>query len=271
MDAYEEAIIQCKKESLKKREAQIVKATANGRVVGHQTLGNEKHIFYRNHLALLIKQDDHFYIEEFDVGKKGIFEDGVLIKDLTLDREVAQTERPRILFPESRRKSGEASRFSYDRSEVVKYADKWWNRENSDYPTFEVDCTNYVSQCLRAGGAAMDETGAKNKGWWCNDQTCSLSWSVAHSFRWYLASEGNHLHAVAVERPDQLVPGDVICYDWNGDDTWDHNTIVTDKDRDGMPLVNAHTYNSRHRYWAYEDSPAYTEHTNYKFFHINAD
>ena len=38
--------------------------------------------------------------------------------------------------------------------------------------------------------------------------------------------------------------------------------------RYGMPLVNAHTYNSRMRYWAYEDSSAYTPNIKYKFFTI---
>lgn len=71
-----------------------------------------------------------------------------------------------------------------------------------------------------------------------------------------------------VSSPDQLTYGDVICYDFEGDGRWDHTTIVTAKDAYGMPLVNAHTNNSRHRYWSYEDSMAWTENTKYKFFRI---
>lgn len=62
--------------------------------------------------------------------------------------------------------------------------------------------------------------------------------------------------------------GDVICYDFEGDGRWNHTTIVVAKDADGMPLVNANTYNSRMRYWAYEDSTAYTPNMKYTFFHI---
>lgn len=62
--------------------------------------------------------------------------------------------------------------------------------------------------------------------------------------------------------------GDVICYDFEGDGRWNHTTIVVAKDADGMPLVNANTYNSRMRYWAYEDSTAYTPNMKYAFFHI---
>ncbi|EPR28081.1 putative cytosolic protein [Geobacillus sp. WSUCF1] len=67
---------------------------------------------------------------------------------------------------------------------------------------------------------------------------------------------------------EQLMAGDVICYDFQGDGRFDHSTIVVAKDQNGMPLVNAHTTNSRMRYWSYEDSSAYTPNIRYKFFHI---
>lgn len=74
--------------------------------------------------------------------------------------------------------------------------------------------------------------------------------------------------ATEVSSAHELSPGDVICYDFEGDGRFDHNTIVVKKNKDGMPLVNAHTSNSRHRYWAYEDSTAYTPSIQYKFFRI---
>lgn len=39
----------------------------------------------------------------------------------------------------------------YNREEAVAYADRWWKDGNPEFETFEVDCTNYVSQCLFAG------------------------------------------------------------------------------------------------------------------------
>src|SRR5699024_5626453 len=72
-----------------------------------------------------------------------------------------------------------------------------------------------------------------------------------------------------IEDPQDLEPGDVICYDFSGDGRFDHNTIVVAKDVDGYPLVNAHTDNSRHRYWLYEDSLAWTPNCKYKFFRID--
>lgn len=71
-----------------------------------------------------------------------------------------------------------------------------------------------------------------------------------------------------MERPEQLQLGDVIIYDWDGDGGFQHSTIVTAFDAGGMPLVNAHTTPSKHRYWDYRDSYAWTENTVYRFFRI---
>ena len=68
--------------------------------------------------------------------------------------------------------------------------------------------------------------------------------------------------------PEELILGDVIAYDFEDDGRWNHTTIVVAKDADGMPLVNAHSANSRRRYWNYEDSSKYTPQMKYKFFHI---
>lgn len=113
-------------------------------------------------------------------------------------------------------------------------------------------------------------TGYPNRarGWWCQNESWSYSWAVAHSLRWYLSGSRIGLQAVEVPEPEQLMAGDVICYDFQGDGRFDHTTIVVAKDQDGMPLVNAHTTNSRMRYWSYEDSSAYTPNIRYKFFHI---
>ncbi|GBF12631.1 amidase domain-containing protein [Tepidibacillus infernus] len=161
----------------------------------------------------------------------------------------------------------------YNRKKAAEYADRWWNSYNPRFRTFEVDCTNYVSQCLWAGGAPMTGLGQKGKGWWYQgngnkSDRWSYSWAVAHSLRWYLQTSRTGLRAIEVKSPEQLTIGDVICYDFDGDGKWQHNTIVTAIDPIGMPLVNAHTVNSIKRNWAYKDSYAWTEKTQYKYFHI---
>jgi hypothetical protein len=162
---------------------------------------------------------------------------------------------------------------TYDRQKAVEYADQWWNSYNQAYRKFENDCTNYVSQVLLAGGILMKRTGKQDKGWWYQglggpkDQW-SFSWSVAHSLYWYLEESKSRTFAIGVADPRELELGDVICYDFDGDGRWQHTTVVTAFDEQGEPLVNAHTENSYHRNWRYENSPAYTQQIRYSFFHI---
>lgn len=160
---------------------------------------------------------------------------------------------------------------SYDRMQAVAYAERWWNDYNPLFRRFEVDCTNFVSQCLWAGGAPMKFSHDRAQGWWYRFEepvNWSFSWSVAHSLRWYLATSKTGLHAREVSSAEELMLGDVICYDFDGDGKWEHNTIVVGFDEENNPLVNAHTNNSRRRNWRYTDSAAWTTNTQYKFFHI---
>jgi hypothetical protein len=161
----------------------------------------------------------------------------------------------------------------YNREAAKDYADRHWNDPSPDFITFDVDCTNYVSQCLYAGGAPMNYTGRRESGWWYSGKSkdkehWSYSWSVAHAFYWHLMNSRSGLQAIPVSSPRELGIGDVIVYDFDGDGKFQHSTIVTGADGSGMPLVNAHTSNSKARYWDYQDSYAWTERTQYRFFRI---
>jgi hypothetical protein len=159
----------------------------------------------------------------------------------------------------------------YNPKNAVAYAERYWNSPNPAYPHFTDDCTNFISQCLYAGGIPMLFSKEKGKGWWIRTgkgSEWSYSWAVAHALYLVLKSGAAPMRAVTKTSPDQLVPGDIICYDFDGDGRFQHNTIVVAKDANDMPLVNAHTTDSSMRYWAYEDSTAYTPNMRYAFFHI---
>ncbi|PIC98063.1 amidase [Sporosarcina sp. P31] len=158
--------------------------------------------------------------------------------------------------------------FLYNRQAAVDYADNWWNSRNPAFPSFEDDCTNFISQCLLAGGAPMHGQPNREKGWWMRKGTWSFSFTVAHSLRWYLATSTKGLTATQVKTPQELQIGDIITYDFHGDGRFDHTTIVTAMDGEN-PLVNAHTYNAYHRTWDYKDSYAYSPNAKYIFFKIN--
>jgi hypothetical protein len=165
-------------------------------------------------------------------------------------------------------------RGQYNRHEAAAYADLWWDKGNPNFLTLEVDCTNYVSQCLFAGRAPMNYTGKRASGWWYkgrsgNQELWSFSWAVANSLPFYLLTSRQGLRGQEASSAQELDLGDVISYDWDGSGRFQHSTIVTAKDPDGMPLVNAHTVSSKHRYWSYTDSYAWTDKTRYRFIRID--
>lgn len=241
-------------------------------------------VILHNYFWKLYRIDHHFMEQEDETthhislkeksGDWYIASDSVLAKDqLPNSNRLPETEATSLL------EDPEGTSYSqwldglrdYNRAKVKRYAELWWNRYNPAYPKFEVDCTNYVSQCLHEGGLWLEKTGQRNKGWWVQGKSnWSYSWSVAHSLMNYLLGANTKLPVKGQlkDTADELMIGDVICYDWDGNGNYQHNTVVVARDPNGMPLVNAHTVNSRHRYWDYRDSHAWTNNTKYKFIHI---
>jgi Putative amidase domain len=252
-------------EALAKRSAEIVKVKALGNIVEKVDEGEFQTIKYNVHYQYLIKQKGTLYLEEeVEVRMVKFFKDE-LIMDEEINPYGGPEQQNELLISEN---NGERLSYQYDRLKAVQYAERWWNSYNPAYKKFVNDCTNFISQCLHVGGAPMRGYPNRNAGWWLQNNNWSYSWSIANSLRLYLANSKSGLRARQVSSPDQLLLGDVICYDFEGDGRYNHNTIVTGKDAYGMPLVNAHTYNSRMRYWAYEDSSAYTPNIKYKFYMI---
>ncbi|HEY4600040.1 MAG TPA: amidase domain-containing protein [Cerasibacillus sp.] len=260
-----------KKELYKQREATIIKI--NGKAHIYHRLTDAYHVSFQYllHLVFLIKQHELIYAEEVVIPYRYYKKiGGTTIHEPLNDRKRNHVEKePSLDLINNIGEHQNMKRvFKYDRLKAVQYAERWWNSYHPNFRQFDVDCTNYVSQCLYAGGALMWGSPVRNRGWWYRQDNWSYSWAVAHSMRWYLSGASQGIKGIEKSSPEQLLPGDVICYDFQGDGRWDHTTIVVTKDANNMPLVNAHTVNSRHRYWSYEDSTAWTPQIEYKFFHL---
>jgi hypothetical protein len=255
-----------KKKLLENRNVEMVKGNASVQLQNIEKVSKrEKRVSYQCHYKYFHKDQESFYLEEKTEDRIAVFQNGTIIRDYKVEHQYDDT------FAESNDSSNERVSFFYDRLAAVQYAERWWNTHNPKFKNFDVNCTNYVSQCLHAGGAPMRGYPGRSNGWWMQNNIWSYSWTVAHSLTLHLGNSKTGLRAKAVGAPEVLMPGDVICYDFQGDGRFDHTTIVVAKDQANMPLVNANTYNSRMRYWAYEDSTAYTPKIKYKFFHIEDD
>ncbi|OZM58725.1 hypothetical protein CIB95_00165 [Lottiidibacillus patelloidae] len=261
--------IQRWKDINKERKAEIVKVNARGKIYNSSKYGNYQTVDYLLQHEYLIKQKNNLYVEERSEKRRATFLNGVLQKDEAIAERGVEREHKKEKI--ERYKSNDSKRFYYNRMRAVQYAENWWNTYNSKYKKFENDCTNFISQCLHEGGAPIYGMPNRSKGWWYTNNNWSYSWSVANALMWFLASSEKGLQAKEVTSAEQLIPGDVICYDFDGDGNWQHNTIVVAKDTNNMPLVNAHSTNSRMRYWEYKDSHAWTPKVKYKFYHIIDD
>ncbi|KHF37909.1 amidase domain-containing protein [Halalkalibacter okhensis] len=251
----------------KERGAEIVRAFVEGDIIRTSRVEDHLYIDYHQRCEYLIKLKDQVYLEEQLESRRATFLDNQLIEDNAFEPQ-EQEQEMKINEQQIREGTKMTHNRSYNRLEAVRYAERWWDDYNPQYRKFTNNCTNYISQCLHAGGANMNGYPNRSSGWWFRSNNWSYSWTVAHAFRWYLSGANGGLRGEEKESARELEPGDVICYDFDGNGRWQHSTIVVDKDANGEPLVNAQTTNSRMRYWKYEDSTAWTPNIKYKFFRI---
>ena len=150
----------------------------------------------------------------------------------------------------------------YFRNAAVSYAVEHALLPNTSYRYFPLqgdgggDCSNFISQCLYAGGAPLD-FGPISPWWYKNkgtskvyDATWSVSWAVAHSLYWTLKVRYEHrilgLKAVEVSDIGLLEAGDLIQYERERGFIY-HSAIVTSFTDSGgkrVPLITQHTYNA---------------------------
>ena len=143
----------------------------------------------------------------------------------------------------------------YNRVSAVNYAIKYALQPNKEYKYFQSinegggDCTNFVSQCLKAGGAPMDYN--KLRPWWYDIKrgNASICWAVAHSLYWYLKTNQSvnsaAIKGLEVEDIGELEIGDLIFYE-NYSNIIFHAAIITsftNFNGNIEPRISQHTFN----------------------------
>ncbi|MDF2698776.1 MAG: hypothetical protein K0Q49_332 [Haloplasmataceae bacterium] len=138
---------------------------------------------------------------------------------------------------------------SYSFEKAVNYAFKYYENPNPDYRYFKVyeydggDCTNFVSQCLLAGGIEMVKDDIAP--WWYNTEnhTYSPSWVLSNSLYNTIKSRSQKSdvgpRAIEVDNLNQLNYGDLIFYR-NKKNVINHVAIVT-AFFNGSPLITQHS------------------------------
>ena len=174
-----------KKDTMFSRNAEMIKVKAKGQMDHIRKLEEEiEAVTYQVHFQYLIQQGSRIYMEEEVEKRKAEFYKGILVDDMEiLPYQVESVNE--IFKPSIEEEVGEerGGGFVYNRLKAVQYAERWWNDHNPAFKKFDVDCTNYISQCLHAGGAPMRGYPNRGKGWWMRNNNWSFSWSVANSLR----------------------------------------------------------------------------------------
>ncbi|KAB1990710.1 MULTISPECIES: amidase domain-containing protein [Streptomyces] len=138
----------------------------------------------------------------------------------------------------------------YDYKAMAAYAAKYWKNYNPAYPNFNGegaggDCTNFVSQSLKAGGW-KHVPGYVNDfhKWFGNADIQSDSFVGVNEFSWFALSSKRVTSLANVYQADI---GDVVQVDFNKDGSKDHTMIVTYRSPQGVPYLSYHSTNTYNR------------------------
>ncbi len=118
----------------------------------------------------------------------------------------------------------------YDREAAVEYARKWAYGYNPDFYNFDAiggDCTNFVSQCLYAGGLEMNYTPIY--GWYyVNVNNRTASWTGVNELYEFLITNRSIGPRARLVPLRELEIGDLVQFDFGGDGSFDHTPIIVD-------------------------------------------
>lgn len=145
-----------------------------------------------------------------------------------------------------------ASLTGHTPSKAVAYARKWANSYNGDYPNYssdQADCTNFVSQCLAAGGIELD--GGENKApgtyetttqWYCRpvgiwdhtairDFAVSTTWVRVSDFNTYFSNvaKSKTIKTIHEALISACAAGDVVQFAHATTGEVYHSVIITSK------------------------------------------
>ncbi|MEV4503883.1 amidase domain-containing protein [Streptomyces klenkii] len=136
-----------------------------------------------------------------------------------------------------------------DYKAMADYAEKYWKNYNPAYRSHPLgtggDCTNFVSQALKAGGwkHAPGKAGDYTK-WWYGSDTESDSWTGVNEWSWFAQ---NSKRVTPLKYAYQMEVGDVLQADFDRDGSKDHTMLVTYRDALGTPYLTYHSFDTYRR------------------------
>ena len=130
--------------------------------------------------------------------------------------------------------------YSLNIAAEIEYAVKWAYSRNPRYYNFDGlggDCTNFVSQCIYAGGAVMNYT--KDTGWYYSSpRNRAAAWTgVEYFYKFMTNNKGIGPFGTNIPLREVKI-GDVIQL---GNHDYFYHTLLVVNIMGGIPFVAAHT------------------------------
>lgn len=133
----------------------------------------------------------------------------------------------------------------YDYKAMAAYTEKYWKDYNPAYRKFNDaggDCTNFVSQALKAGGWKHQPGSYDDyRNWWYDSSYQSLSWVGVNEWSWFTL---HHKRATNLSNVYHMGVGDVMQMDFDRDGSKDHSMMVTYRSASGVPYLTYHSVNT---------------------------
>lgn len=134
---------------------------------------------------------------------------------------------------------------TYNYKAMAAYAEKYWKNYNPAYRKFNDaggDCTNFVSQALKAGGWKHDSgVYSDYTNWWYDASYQSTSWVGANEWSWFTL---HHKRATNLSNVYYMGVGDIMQMDFDRDGSKDHTMIVSYRSSSGVPYLTYHSVNT---------------------------
>lgn len=165
---------------------------------------------------------------------------------MTIGDIIAQNEREAIAA-NSEAKACSASLSGYSGSQAASYAIQYASGHNSAFPHYSADCTNFVSQCLYAGGIAMDGSQSSagtyetTSDWYCiytnsflgiRKYAVTTSWMRVADFKTFMSSlVSTYTKTTLSSLVSSCAVGDIVQLADKTTGTPYHSIIISGKDQ----------------------------------------
>lgn len=196
---------------------------------------------------------DYDKVQDFFVMITDYYENGGLIRLNEIKNTHIETIKNNLKKVETPL-TDKTCKYSYNREKALEYAQKWVNKRNPKWTSFDANCQNYASQVLYAGGIPMDYTGSADEflQWKFysssyNEQEIGkgyvYTWtSVTRFYKYAKNNIGSGLCATVDAPLSTSLPGDIIQVGTEG--ATRHTLVVIDKyEKNNISdiLVNSNT------------------------------